>query len=231
MAASTRPISSSMARRARVTAAMLSREAALVTSEHVSPKRMDCMVSTACFFSLLPVTTTQVRQLPPSADESIMVRREFWYGTYLFSTSAAMQTLREKSPRLMLTASCILVSFCRNPASRVCISATSDLNTCSEPPRSAKHMVLPTSAPVSARVCCRLSSSTLCALELRSFIIVAALLLAASARRSNSSSSAAPCTGTEHMPEKSALCATPCHMPTAAPSPSRSVTASPYTST
>ena len=79
---------------ARVTAAMLSPDVSRVTSVQDSPKRMLCIVSMACCFSLLPVTTTHVRQLPPSADERSIVRREFWNDNQ--NKSGAIRMDREK---------------------------------------------------------------------------------------------------------------------------------------
>jgi len=79
----------------------------VATFAQSSPKRSACIVSTAWRRSPLPVTTTAVRQSPPSAAESIMVSREFWYGTYAPppSLSALMHDLSASSPRLMFTAS------------------------------------------------------------------------------------------------------------------------------
>jgi hypothetical protein len=101
--------------------------------------------------------------------------------------------------------------------------------TCSDPPRSARHMVLSTSpAPSPASRCTSRKMSTACAREERSFIAVAARRFRSSADLMRLSSSCAPASvegsSTWQPPSSTLRYAIPCHAPTLRPSCKRSVT-------
>mmetsp|Transcript_36367 Transcript_36367/g.56499 ORF Transcript_36367/g.56499 Transcript_36367/m.56499 type:complete len:337 (+) Transcript_36367:206-1216(+) len=225
-------ISTSSARIAR-SAAPRESEAELTTWAQSWPNLSALSVSRECFASEAPVTTTHVRQSPPSAPASICVSRELAYGTWvLASRRAVMQLLSDSNPRLMLIASTKRSDFTMNPpppSTRSSSFATPDLSTCSDPPRSARQRELVTSTSFFSWS--KRSKSSECARELRSFISVAALFFAASPRTKTSLSAASSSTSTAQSPACTARCATPCHCPTAAPSLRRSVTASPKIST
>ena len=150
-----------------------------VTSAHVSPKRSAASVCAACASSIEPVTTTVVRELPPSAGRSNVVSLLSRYGTCLRPSVSAVMHL----PNTLSDALMPIASAARSPDAL-------DALSCSEPARSTRtSRERINKAP--RRRCVRRKMSAVCARLDLSFIAVEATARRASPALRNESASPA----------------------------------------